>query len=167
MWDAEDDAIKDELVKEESSQESLMSVHEHEQDFYGWALHNAELLRQGRLGEIDSERIAEELEDMGASKERELESRLGVLLAHLLKWVYQPERRGNSWRATIEEQRLRVARVLRKNPSLKSKIDEAFADAYADARLIAMRETGMEKKTFPEICPFSLAQTLSDDYWPE
>lgn len=143
-----------------------MSTPTYREDFYAWALQNAQLLREGRLGEIDSERIAEELEDMGASQERELESRLGVLLAHLLKWVYQPERRGNSWRATIEEQRLRVARVLRKNPSLKSKLDEAFVEAYTDARLIAMRETGMDKKTFPETCPFSLAQTLSDDYWP-
>jgi hypothetical protein len=60
-----------------------------------------------------------------------------------------------------------VARVLRKNPSLKSKLDEAFADAYVDSRLIAMRETGLDESIFPETCPFSLAQTLSDDYWPE
>ncbi|MGZ8217715.1 DUF29 domain-containing protein [Methylomagnum sp.] len=144
-----------------------MNAQIHRDDFYGWAMQNAELLRQGRLGEIDSERIAEELEDMGGSKERELESRLGVLLAHLLKWVYQPERRGTSWRATIDEQRLRVARVLRKNPSLKSKLNEAFADAYDDARLIAMRETGIDKKVFPKACPFSIAETLNDDYWPE
>ena len=45
----------------------------------------------------------EELEDMGAAKERELESRLGVLMAHLLKWIFQSERRGNSWIATIKE----------------------------------------------------------------
>lgn len=139
----------------------------YEQDYYGWALHNAELLRQGRLGEIDSERIAEELEDMGGSRERELEHHLGVLLAHLLKWVYQPERRGNSWRATIREQRLRVARVLRKNPSLKSRLDEAFAEAYEDARLIAMRETGLDERVFPELSPFTLAETLDDGYWPD
>lgn len=122
-----------------------MSTHAYDKDCYAWAImNNAELLRQGRLGEIDSERIAEELEDMGASKERELESRLGILLAHLLKWVYQSERRGSFWRATIREQRVRVTRVLRKNPSLKSKLDEAFADAYVDSRLIAMRETGLD-----------------------
>lgn len=139
----------------------------HQQDHYGWAMHNAELLRQGRLGEIDSERIAEELEDMGGSKERELESRLGVLLAHLLKWVYQPERRGNSWRVTIREQRLRVARVIRKNPSLKSKLVEAFNEGYEDARLIAARETGMDEGVFPEASPFSLKDTLDDGYWPD
>ena len=139
----------------------------HGDDFYGWAMHNAELLRQGKLGEIDRERIAEELEDLGASKERELENRLGILLAHLLKWVYQPERRGNSWRATVIEQRRRIERVLRKNPSLKSKLDEAFDNAYGDARLIASRETGMAADSFPETSPFPIGQALDDAYWPE
>ena len=70
-----------------------MNINIYREDFHAWALQNAQLLREGRLAEIDIENIAEELEDMGGSKERELESRLGVLLAHLLKWVHQPERR--------------------------------------------------------------------------
>ncbi len=144
-----------------------MNMQTYREDFHAWALQNARLLREGRLAEIDIENIAEELEDMGGSKERELESRLGVLLAHLLKWVYQPERRGNSWESTIEEQRRRVERLLRKNPSLKSKLVENFADAYGDARLIAARETGIHKSKFPETSPFPLEQTLSDAYWPE
>ena len=144
-----------------------MNTPDYSQDYHAWALQNVQLLREGKLNEIDIENIAEELEDMGASKERELESRLGILLAHLLKSVYQPERRGNCWRYTIEEQRRRIERLLRKNLSLQSKLDEALADAYGDARLIAARETAMNKKTFPETCPFTIAQTLSDDYWPE
>jgi hypothetical protein len=144
-----------------------MSTQTHREDYRAWALHNAQLLRERRLDEIDIENIAEELEDMGGSKERELESRLGVLLAHLLKWVYQPERRGNGWRATICEQRRRVARLLKKNPSLKSKLDEAFMDAYGDARLIAVRETGMDEDTFPQASSFTLEQTLNDAYWPD
>ena len=137
------------------------------EDYHAWALQNAHLLREGRLADIDIENIAEELEDMGGSKERELESRLGVLLAHLLKWVFQPTRRGNSWQATIEEQRRRIERLLRKNPSLKSRLDECFNDAYGDARLIAVRETGFNKNVFPDACPFNLEQALSDSYWPE
>lgn len=144
-----------------------MNTQMYRDDYHAWALQNAQLLREGRLDEIDIENIAEELEDMGGSKERELESRLGVLLAHLLKWVYQPERRGNSWRATIDEQRRRIARLLRKNPSLKSKLDECFQDAYGDARLIASRETGFDAKTFPESSPFTLEQTLNNAYWPD
>ena len=142
------------------------SVH-HDQDFYSWAMHNAQLLREGRLAEIDCEYVAEELEDMSAAKERELESRLGVLMAHLLKWIFQPERRGNSWIATIKEQRQRIVRLLRKNLGLKSCLDEAFVDGYSDARLIAVRETNLPERTFPENAPFVLEQVLDDAYWPE
>lgn len=144
-----------------------MNIHTYRQDFHAWALQNAQLLREGRLAEIDVANIAEELEDMGASKERELESRLGVLLAHLLKWAYQPAGRGNSWQSTIEEQRRRIERLLRKNPSLKTRLEESFRDAYGDARLIASRETGFHKSIFPEASPFTSAQTLNDAYWPE
>ena len=80
--------------------------------------------------------------------------------------TFQPERRGNRWIATIKEQRQRIARLLRKNPGLKSCLDEAFAEAYADARLIAVRETNLPEPTFPESAPFALGQVLSDEYWP-
>jgi hypothetical protein len=68
----------------------------YEKDFYAWANKNAELLRTGKLSEVDAENIAEELETMGRSEKRELTNRLAVLLAHLLKWVFQPELRSNS-----------------------------------------------------------------------
>jgi hypothetical protein len=70
-----------------------MTTIAYEQDYHAWAQHTAELIRQGHFAEIDIEHLVDELEDMGASKERELENRLGILLAHLLKWRYQPERR--------------------------------------------------------------------------
>lgn len=140
---------------------------QHETDFYSWAKDNARLLRNGQVELADLENIAEELEDMGESRERELENRLGVLLTHLLKWVFQSSRRGNSWIATIKEQRRRVKRVLKKNPGLKSYLEEAFEYAYGDARLMATRETGMEENTFPEACPFTIEQTLDDEFWPE
>ena len=76
-----------------------------DQDFALWTKQQADLLRQGRWEELDASNIAEQLEDMGSSRERELESRLGVLLAHSLKWRYQPERCGKSWRSMIKEQR--------------------------------------------------------------
>ena len=144
-----------------------MNTQIYREDFHAWALQNAQLLRDGRLAEIDIENIAEELEDMGASKGRELESRLGILLAHLLKWVYQQERRGSSWQATIREQRRRIVRLLKKNPSLKSELDEAFLEAYGDAKLIAMRETGIDEAIFPKASPFTIEQALNDAYWPE
>lgn len=139
----------------------------YDQDLYAWAKDNADLLRQGRFSEADMEHIAEEIETMGRSERRALESRLEILLAHLLKWRHQPERRSRSWRYTIEEQRRKILRLLRDNPSLRPKLPELFADSYLDAILYAARETGLEKDRFPETCPFSQEQTFSDDYWPE
>ena len=88
-------------------------------------------------------------------------------MAHLLKWQFQPERRGVSWRLTIEEQRQRSARVLRQNPSLKSRLDEIFQDAYADARLISARETGIDKSVFPDEPPYSVAQAFDVEFYPD
>ncbi|NEX23541.1 DUF29 domain-containing protein [Thiorhodococcus mannitoliphagus] len=126
-----------------------MTTTPYEQDYHAWAQETAHLIRQRRFLEIDIEHLAEEIEDIGASREREIESRLGVLLAHLLEWRYQPERRGASWEATIKEQRQRIVRLLRKNPSLTAKLEEIIQDAYSDARLIARRETGLPEETVP------------------
>jgi hypothetical protein len=138
----------------------------YEHDFYAWARRNATLLRAGQLAEIDRLNIAEELESMGRSERRALGSRLAVLLMHLLKWRYQPGRRGRSGRATIREQQRQVARLLADNPSLRPELPTLMADAYIDAVLMAIAETGLEETLFPEACPFELEQIMSEsDRW--
>src|SRR5262245_16613266 len=92
-------------------------------DFYAWALYNAELIRQGKFTKIDSENIAEELESMGKSERRELINRFAVLLEHLLKWQYQPERRGKSGKYSIKEQRFKIKILLDDSPSLNHELD--------------------------------------------
>jgi hypothetical protein len=127
----------------------------YEEDPYAWALHQAELLYAGRLNEIDAANIAEELRDVASAEYDKLESALRVLLMHMLKWDHQPSHRGASWEATIVEQRNRFRRQLRKSPSLKSRREEALADAYEDARTEAAAETGLRLHIFPEHCPYS------------
>ncbi|KAB2923965.1 MAG: DUF29 domain-containing protein [Candidatus Contendobacter sp.] len=139
----------------------------YERDFYAWTLKNAELLRQGRLGEIDLEHLAEELDSMGRSEKRELINRLAVLLAHLLKWRIQANRRGRSWQLTLKEQRRQTTRVLRDNPSLKPLLAEIVVEAYEDAILRAAQETGMEESAFPAGCPFTIEQILEEDFLPD
>src|SRR5271165_869300 len=102
----------------------------HDSDFYAWSLEQAALLRAGRVGEADLAAIAEEIESMGKTEERELVSRLTVLLLHLLKWERQPAGHGNSWRLMIANARDEIADLLGDNPSLKSVIDEVTASAY-------------------------------------
>ena len=144
-----------------------MSASLHDLDFHAWTQEQLGLIRSGRIDELDLSHLQEEIESMGASERRELGNRLAVLLAHLLKWQFQPERRGASWRLTIEEQRQRSARVLRQNPSLKSRLDEIFQDAYADARLISARETGIDKSVFPDEPPYSVAQAFDVEFYPD
>lgn len=141
--------------------------HEYEKDFYAWALHSAELIRQGKLAEVDLEHIAEEIESMGKSDKRELVSRFAVLLAHLLKWQFQPERRGNSWKYTIKTQRFEVTELLDDSPSLKYELDKQLEHAYEKALLLAVNETGLSQDTFPDSCPFSLEQSLDSNFFPK
>ena len=143
-----------------------MTTPRYEHDFAQWAQHQADLLKQRRWNDLDIRHLVEELDSMGARERRELVNRLGILLAHLLKWRHQPERRGNSWRLTIKIQRIDVYAVLRQNPSLKPRLEEFLREAYAKALLQAAQETGLNEEVFPVVCPFSVEQTLND-YWPE
>jgi hypothetical protein len=96
------------------------------EDYYAWINGQAALLRQGRVQDIDSELLAEELESMGRRERNELVSRLIILIAHLLKWQYQPEHRTSGWRGSIVEQRVQVGREIRLSPSLQAFLAEAI-----------------------------------------
>ena len=138
-----------------------------EADLYSWAVRQAELLRAGRLSEIDPAAIAEEIDDVGEEQYDRLESALRVLMLHLLKWDLQPAMRTRSWTNTVREQRRRVARQLRKNPGLKSRLDEALLEAYEDARDEASTETGMPTHAFPPTRPFDFSEIMERPVvWP-
>jgi hypothetical protein len=136
-----------------------------EQDFYAWTQKQAQLLRTGKLDEIDWQNIAEEIEDMGRSEKRQLESRLEILIMHLLKWQFQPNLRSRSWQLTIKEQRLRLEKLLQENPSLQGNLMEVIAKVYPLASLSAERETGLS--LFPEVCPYHVTEILLDDFLPK
>lgn len=139
----------------------------YEHDFYGWTQEQAALLRAGRLQDLDIENLIEEVETMGRSEKRELESRLTILLLHLLKWQYQESRRGRSWELSIDEQRLKFAETLEENPGLKPKLDEILKKAYRYAVIQASRETKISKGIFPADCPWSLDQITNDTFFPQ
>jgi len=140
---------------------------EYEQDFYSWLCHNISLLREGRLSEADVENIAEELDGMSKSQQRELISRLKILFIHLLKWQFQPDRRSNSWKGTIVEQRSQIRQLLKISPSLKNRIDEKIVDAYTDAVEYASLETGIPQSDFPQTCPYFFEQAVDKNFYPD
>jgi Domain of unknown function DUF29. len=144
----------------------------HEDDFYGWCLDQAQALRalsamRANLAvPLDLENLAEEIESLGISQLHELRARLRQLLAHLLKWRFQPQRRSRSWRATLRVQRDALADLLESSPSLKRRLAEELPKAYEKARRLAADETGLPLSTFPESCPFDLEQIEDPEFLP-
>lgn len=139
----------------------------YDDDFYAWTVEQARLLRAGKLSAIDAANIAEEVESMGRSDRRELQSRLVVLIMHLLKWHFQPSARSRSWSATIGEQRLQLDQVFSESPSLRPLAGGMLPQVYAIARERAIAETGLADDMFPATCPFALDDTLSHSFLPE
>lgn len=126
----------------------------HEDDLYTWVGEQVALLRAGRLTEIDAENIAEELGDVGKSECRTLESALAVILAHMLTWDHQPERRSRSWDNTITTHRDQYQDALVDSPGLRARREEALLRAYKRARNVASSETDLPRRTFPQTCPY-------------
>jgi hypothetical protein len=144
-----------------------MTKASYEADFYAWTQAQAQALRARQWNAVDLNNVVEEIESLGKEQEHAVESHLSDLLMHLLKWMYQPKRRCRSWRSSITNARQQLARRLRRNPSLRSELPTFLPDAYADARRLAADETGLSRQTFPEACPWSLAQLQDPDFWPE
>jgi hypothetical protein len=141
----------------------------YDEDFHAWAIQSAALIRQGRLAELDLDHIAEELESMGASDRRELLNRLQILVMHLLKYQFQPERRSKSWKLTVVHQRTAIERLLKQSPSLKRLLEnpEELQDVYRKAVREAVLETDLDRCVFPLECPYSVDDMLNDEFWPE
>lgn len=135
-------------------------------DFYGWTQEQAALLKAGNFSDLDIENLLEEVETMGRSEKRELDCRLTVLLLHLLKWQYQPIRRGRSWQLTIKGQRINFSETLYENPSLNPQLGTILEKAYAKAIVKASQETALDEQTFPGSCPWTFSQILDDNSYP-
>ena len=143
-------------------------LHSYEGDIIAWANEQARLLREGLFSQLDIEHIAEEIEDVGKSEKRELASRMAVLLAYLLKWSRQPGKRTNSWQATINDQRKRVALAIRETPSQKAVMRDRDwqEDMWLDARSQARKETGLPEENLPDSCPWTTEQAMDENFWP-
>jgi hypothetical protein len=139
----------------------------YDEDFYAWSMEQVELLRSGELSEIDAANIAEELESMGKNNRRELGSRMALLLMHLLKWRYQPNRRSPSWATTVRDQRDEIEAILVDSPSLRPVVRDTLSALYTRAKRKAIGETGLPEAAFPADCPFTPDQILAEDFLPQ
>jgi len=143
-----------------------MSITLYNLDFYQWTQRQSELLRVEEWEQLDWQQIAEEIESLGKKDKRQVQSRLAVLITHLLKWEYQPGKRSPSWRKTLKEQRFRLALVLNDSPSLKVGLPEFVAVVYPYAVENAADETGLARQLFPAICPYGIEQLLDPAFLP-
>jgi hypothetical protein len=142
----------------QTSHQSLASLYE--EDETAWLEQTAELVRTNRFGELDPGTLAEYLSDMARRDRREVESRLIVLIAHVLKWIHQPERRSGGWKATMIEQR-QLLEILIGRGVLRNHAEEVLSNAYAKAVERVVAETGLPESTFPLSCSYTLEQLLS------
>ncbi|MEB3310764.1 MAG: DUF29 domain-containing protein [Snowella sp.] len=138
----------------------------YEQDYLRWTEETAHSLRNKKFDCLDLENLIEEIEDLGKSQRRELESRLEELLEHILKRTYVnlPEcYRG--WVESVDKQRLALRRLLKSSPSLKPYFWEIFDEAYYDALRIVARS--YPQVQFPKQWPFeqSIEALLTTDFW--
>ena len=145
-----------------------MTTATYETDFYQWTQQQAAILRQGQFNRVDLDlaNIAEEIESMGKRDRRAISGYLQNVLMHLLKWQYQPQRRGTSWRLSIRNGREQILDLLEESPSLKPQLDCFLQKEYPRARNNAADETGLPFTAFPDQCPFTLDQ-ITGDWWPE
>ena len=138
----------------------------YDQDVVAWATEQARLIRTRQFDKLDIEHIADEIEDVGKSEQRELASRMAVLITHLLKWLYQPEVRSASRAGSIREQRKRIAHAVKKTPSLRTSLTdpEWLGDAWSDGLARALEETGLD--SLPETPVWTASQMLMEGWFP-
>jgi hypothetical protein len=121
----------------------------YESDYFAWTKNTAAALRDGRVRDVDLAEVAEEIEDLGKSERRAFESALSQLFLCKLMSDDQPNLR-------IQKQLRSLCRILRENPSFAPLLGQPdfIAEAYGDAVLDAMAETGLDASNFPSLCPY-------------
>jgi hypothetical protein len=138
----------------------------YEKDLYLWGQEHINLLKQGRLNEIDIEHLIEEIEDMGRSQQHVIYSHQVNLIMHLLKWDYQSNIQSHSWKISILNARISISRLIKTTPSLQESPLKNLNDAYEDARELASNETGIDIKKLPKICPYTIEEILNKNWLP-
>ena len=142
-----------------------MSNNLYEQDYYLWVEDILKKIQEKRWDEMDWDNLWEEIDDMGKSQKQRLTSNLRILLMHLLKWEFQPEKRTNSWKYTIIEHRRRILEQLEDSPSLKTHLNLKFEATYQKACKDVSLETNLSLNIFPEKSPYKVEQVLDEDWF--
>lgn len=134
---------------------------DYETDVAGWAEGQAAALRERRIDALDWDNLAEEIADVSGRERDKIESAMVMLIAHLLKWDHQQSRRSLSWFLTVNEQRRRILRGFRDNPSMRPRASELTLDSYGGGRNEAARQMRILPKLLPADCPYSFDEIMT------
>jgi Domain of unknown function DUF29 len=141
----------------------------YELDYHLWLEQQADLLREGRLEDIDAEHLIEAFEDMAMGERAAVESHVDTVIEHLLKLEHSPaERPRRGWRLTVVRHRGRLGKRL--TASLRNHLEASFGDLYVDARRAAIIGLEVDKVAagqLPDTCPYTLDQVLDPDWLPK
>ena len=138
----------------------------YEEDFLLWIEQQMALLRAGRLDRLDLANLIEELESMGRSEKKSVFSNMRVVLVHLLKLQFQPEKATRSWTDSVIEHRARIRDDFATSPSLRRYSRETLLQCYDHARAVTASQTRLPLTAFPETCPYSFEQVLDPEFLP-
>lgn len=139
---------------------------DYEEDFVVWLDAQAEFLRAGRLELLDRENLIDELTSMANHHRRKVQSRIEVVLTHLLKCQFQPDHKTRSWQLTLLEQRHKIKGLIASSPSLRHVVTDKMEHCYQFARRMAATETGLPLTQFPQQSPYTAEQMLDEDFLP-
>src|ERR1700680_4537813 len=130
---------------------------QYDADFFLWTQETSDQLRRGEFARIDVSALVERWKIWARGRSPLFRA---VLPFWSVKWDLQPAKRSRSWQATIQLQRSRIERLLKQSPSLRPFLYETLPDAYSEAVLLAIKDTGLDRKSFAETCPYSSEQIL-------
>jgi hypothetical protein len=141
--------------------QEMVTITLYDQDYGLWAEQMADLIAAGRFAELDVENLVEEVRDLSKRERDRLLSSLRLIVHHLLKWDYQPQKRSRSWLGTIQRERKNIALYLEDSPSLKRYLTDLWLNKmYGVACDDAFGETGLK---FPKVCQYSVSEILERD----
>ena len=143
----------------------------YDEDFYAWTQEQAELLRRGGAGAngLDTDLIAEEIEDLGKSELHACESLCEHIIEHLLKLEYSGlTEPAEHWRQEIVEWRLQLERKLTRSIVGKLNLPARYRSALRLLRYFETEAPGLMQRVTAE-CPYSLDQIVGsgeEDWFP-
>lgn len=135
-----------------------------DKDFHGFLQEAANRLSGKEYTDEDINEVVDYLLENFSRDKAEIRSKITLLIIHLIKWKYQPERRSLSWQRTIFTQRVEVENILGASKNLRNYAEDEFLAILDRSKSIAASETGkafIKKEDMPEL---SLNNILDDAF---